>query len=441
MLLAIAAPAETRPHYGGTLRVAMRGDLRSLDPAAAQGDAFAQIAPLIYDTLTHQDANGKPLPALASAWQQESEHRWRLTLRSGARFSDGTPLGPSVVAQSLHDANADWNVRALGDAVLVESEQPLPDLPAQLALARNSIALRADDKLIGSGPFRVSEFQPGRRITLAALEESWHGRPFMDAIEIQFGRTTRDQAMDLELGRVDVIEVAPEQLTRMAQSGRRVVVSDPVELLALRFSHSLKDARVRQAIARSVDRDAIVNVLLQRHGEAAGSLLPNWISGYAFLFPTAPPTAVVRQVRTSMKPSPALTLVYDATDPLARLVAERIALNAADAGITLKTLPNTQNTTVPDAQLLRLRLPSTDAGVALSELARGERLSLSIGGVPVIAAEVYRTDSAALQEFWAVPIAYMPVAWALNSRVRNWTTSRDGSWRLEEVWLAEAGRP
>ena len=64
--------------------------------------------------------------------------------------------------------------------------------------------------------------------------------------------------------------------------------------------------------------------------------------------------------------APAWTLGYDASDPLARVIAERIALNARDAGLTLQP---TSHSTVADMRLVRMRLPSLDARVALSELA------------------------------------------------------------------------
>jgi hypothetical protein len=54
---------------------------------------------------------------------------------------------------------------------------------------------------------------------------------------------------------------------------------------------------------------------------------------------------------------------------------------------------------------------------------------------------VYRETLNALQDYWAVPIAYLPAAYALSSRVRNWTRTRDGSWDLENVWLAAENRP
>jgi hypothetical protein len=182
--------------------------------------------------------------------------------------------------------------------------------------------------------------------------------------------------------------------------------------------------------------------------------LPHWITGYSFLFPASPQVARARQLRTEARHAAALTLVYDAGDPLSRLVAERIALNAADAGITLKTLPSSQNITVPDVELVRVRLASTDPGVALAELARTDRLALSAldsGGPPLSApgfgadrvgpSDVYRATLAGLQDHWAVPLAYLPAAYAISPRVRNWTRTRDGSWDLDNLWLTAESSP
>jgi hypothetical protein len=54
--------------------------------------------------------------------------------------------------------------------------------------------------------------------------------------------------------------------------------------------------------------------------------------------------------------------------------------------------------------------------------------------------DVYRATVFAQQDHWAVPIAYLPAACAASARVRNWTRTRDGSWRLADVWLAPEAR-
>src|SRR5205085_10305751 len=80
------------------------------------------------------------------------------------------------------------------------------------------------------------------------------------------------------------------QVRLTAQRGVRTASSDLVELFALQFDMSrpaVQDVRLREAISAAIDRTSIAEVILQRQGIAAGSLLPNWVSGYAFPFPSA----------------------------------------------------------------------------------------------------------------------------------------------------------
>src|SRR5262249_40104968 len=133
-----------------------------------------------------------------------------------------------------------------------------------------------------------------RRAVYNADDRAPAGRPFLDGIEIQMGRRLADQAIDLDLGRADIVEIDPYEPRRNAPARNRVWISSPVRLLALVFGARIDDPRIREGLALAVDRTAIHNVLLQRQGEVAGGLLPQWLSGYAFLFPTAQDTGRAR---------------------------------------------------------------------------------------------------------------------------------------------------
>src|ERR1700732_3970957 len=141
----------------------------------------------------------------------------------------------------------------------------------------------------GSGAFRVSTWDPGKRAVLRANEDYREGRPFVDSVEIQMGRSAHDRVLDLELNKTDFAQIPAEQARPAADHGVRVSTSQPNELLALVFLRGrsgIETARVREAIARCIDRAAIVNFILQKEGEPAGGLLPQWSSGTAFLFST-----------------------------------------------------------------------------------------------------------------------------------------------------------
>ena len=77
-----------------------------------------------------------------------------------------------------------------------------------------------------------------------------------------------------------------------------------------------RNPRLREAVAQSIDRAAIVNFILQKTGEPAGGLLPQWSSGTAFLFPTATDPARAKELWSQIAPATKLVLGYDSADPL-----------------------------------------------------------------------------------------------------------------------------
>lgn len=393
-----AAPAWTarRPRYGGTLRVEIGAAVASLDPDAAaatpeEAAAQWQIDSLIYD---HRDADG----AFAGA--------------------------------------------------------------------------------AGSGPFRVTTFDAGKRAMLAANEDFREGRPFVDSIEISMGRAAHERLVDVELNKTDLVEIPPQDARRASEQGVRVSASQPDELLALIFvggnvkadpvgkvtSQANEQARgataqqvMGQALSLAIDRVAIVNFILQKTGEAAGGLLPQWSSGTAFLFPAAAPSAAdlehAKELWKQIAPSGALVLGYDSADPLEQSVAERIAVNAKEAGMAVRALAMpgagagisrgaAGRATHVDVELVRWRMSSPLPGVALkyflTRLYSEFLASFGAAAFPEITSpeDIYKQQRAALNTYRVVPLVWLPQVYGLSARVRDWKAPGPGeNWPLADVWL------
>jgi peptide/nickel transport system substrate-binding protein len=430
-----AAAGATRPHYGGTLRVTLQSAPNTLElPASAPPSDYwdaARVLSLVADNLVQSDSLGRPQPALAVAWQSDSTSKhWQLTLRRGVKFHDGSAATPVAVAQILGSLNSGWSVRGSGDFLIIESEIPMSSLLAELALPRNLILKRSSGGWpIGTGAFRVAEWQPGKRLQLAANEESWQGRPFVDAVEIEFGKSQREQAIALDLGKTDVIEAAPQ--ASGVNGSQRLRTSLPVELMALVFPANSKaqDARVREALALSIDRKPIQSVLLKGAGEPAGSVLPNWMTGYSSVFAAQANAQLARTVLAESR-QPALSLSYDPRDPQAQLIAERIALGARGVGLTLQVSLSGPE----DIRLVRVTLPSPDPSTSLREASR--ELGLPPPAVRSNAVEdLYQAERTLLDQHAVIPLFHLPVASAASRRVRDWEPDPAGAWRISEVWL------
>jgi hypothetical protein len=178
----------------------------------------------------------------------------------------------------------------------------------------------------------------------------------------------------------------------------------------------------------SVERGSMRSVLLQGAGQPTASILPNWMSGYGFVFPPDADLPRARQAREQVHSIPTWTLRYDGTDPLARLLAERIALNAKDAGLLL------QPTSTAAAELRLVRIPlASDPWIALTDV--GTLAGLPIGKKPGGVEDLYATEVALLATQRVIPLFHLPMSYASAGTLRNWTLRPDGSWTLADAWL------
>lgn len=300
----------------------------------------------------------------------------------------------------------------------------------------------------GSGAFHIAQWDSGKHLTLAANENYRGGRAFVDAIEIEMGRPARDRLLDLEVGTADFAEIPPEEARRAAERGVRVSASRVDQLVVLVFTagHTVsEDARAREALSRSIDRAAIVNFILQKEGEPAGGLLPQWSNGTAFLFPTGMDAAGAKELWSQISGSSRIALGYDSGDSLEQAIAERIAVNARDAGIALSAEAIPVGTASPanyDVRVLRLRIKSSRPRDALVGFTATLGPAAGLDSTPLPAAasleQIYGRERDIVSTYRVVPVVWLPQVYGLGSRVRGWEPPVAGEgWPLGNVWLEQ----
>ena len=434
VFVCVCASARTRPHYGGTLRVEIEGDPWN------GADGLARR--LVLDGITALDAEGKVRPALGTQWQSsDNNHRWQFQLRPGVHFQDGATLTSNSVVSALNLAcpqNCPWNtIRPAGSLVIFTTDAPSPHLPELLARDEFLIAEPpapegpAPNGTVGTGPFAVKT-AAGNTLTLAANDSCWQGRPFLDAIEIHSRRTVHDQWLDLGVSRADVVQVPPEGLREARQQQLTLGVSQPVSLLALVVSDSgaLANPQLRAAIAQAVDRSALYNVIFQKQGEITASVLPQSLTGYAFLFPADRDLNRAHEIRGGLT-APQLTLAAEGNGAM-QLAAQRLALNLHEAEFTVQITSNPQH-----ADLILRKLPVVGAEPA----ATLENLLRSAGQYSPVAqqspAALYRAEHDFLNRNTLVPLLDLPRAYATSGRVRDFTPRADGTPDLADVSLED----
>jgi peptide/nickel transport system substrate-binding protein len=253
-------------------------------------------------------------------------------------------------------------------------------------------------------------------------------------VEVVMGRLLREQSADLDLGKADVVELAWNEPRRTAGPPRRTWTSSPVRIVALVFGPRIADARLREALALSVNRAAIHNVLLQGQGEISGALLPQWLSGYAFLFDITADVPKARWLAAAV-PQAARSFTLGVDDAPLRPVADRIALNARDAGLTVSVVQGSAS----DVRLIEARIVSRDGARALPAIAASFGLPAPARADSPDA--LYAAEKALLEGFRVVPLFHLPDIYGVGPRVKGGPGIGPlGEWRFENLWL-EGGRP
>jgi peptide/nickel transport system substrate-binding protein len=421
-LAVVPGKSATRPHYGGSLTVELSTARTSLDPA----EWNAALSVPITETLVRVDGRGAFQPALSVAWQHDADlKRWRLSLRPKVTFHDGEPLNGASAAPSLLAAlkkkYGDVSIQTGGQAIVIQSSEAMPDLLADLAAPRTAIFRQSEaDPLIGTGPFRVTAWEPGRRLVVAAFDDYWGSRPYLDSVAIEFGSG---------YARADIFDIPVGPSHRILPEGIATWSSAPRSLVAITASNA--QPAVLQALTLVIDRAPIVNVLAQRKGEAAFSLLPQWLSGYAFLFQSAPDVPRAKQIVTQLQIGQSrlgpISLSYPANDPFLRSVAERIALNAHDAGMNIQPSPNANG----NLRLVDWPLESTDAAVELKRFA-GQANQLDAAKPEAL----YELERSLLADHHIIPLVYLRETYGIAPRVHIESSKSDTfALHLEDMWL------
>ncbi|MBZ5527434.1 MAG: hypothetical protein LAN71_05980 [Acidobacteriia bacterium] len=473
LALSAAAPLEAarQPRTGGTLRVEMSrsasADPRSWRAGTEEAATGARLAALLFDRLVDLDDYGRIQPRLAVAWAHDPAFlRWRFTIRAGVKFSDGAPLTPTEAALALRPLlAASRQLSVEGDALVIQSVSPMPDLLLELAAAPYFVCrAMPGGALAGTGPFlpgatpaaasangAAANFPDATaRLIFRANPDAWSGRPYVDAVEVTFGVPAQRQFYDLQMGLADIVELTPDLALRAAQGGLRTWTSAPLTLYALLFDESLPaaaDPRLREAFSLSLDRASMAGVLLQKQAEPASTLLPQWLSGYAFLVALETNMDRAKQLRAALPANFAssaepLRLRVDAPGDMARLLADRVAINARQAGLQVKVVNRagaSGATLAPDSaaelRLVSWRYSALLAGAELDSLAAGLGLARATAAAGANSAQLLAIERRILGEHDAVPLVILLESTGLAARVHDWMPARRGDWRLADVWL------
>lgn len=309
---------------GATLRIGQPQQIDSLNPFIGFSLAATDIFRAIYPTLTTYGPQDFAVqPELAESWESSPDKlTWTFKIRPGVRWSDGRPVTARDAAYTYNRmmtdpaaSTAQGNYVENFEAVTAPDERTLviktkspqstmlaidvPIVPEHIWSKIGDIASFPNDRMpvVGSGPFVLTGYEPEQDVTLRANEHYWRGSPEIDELQFRSFKNSDAEVQALIKGEIDVArKLTPTQfdalegqrnIKRVNGQGRRFyeLILNPgatnSDNAPIGTGHpALRDVRVRQAIDRAINRDALVDRVLGGHGQLGSGYLPPIFDDY-----------------------------------------------------------------------------------------------------------------------------------------------------------------
>jgi peptide/nickel transport system substrate-binding protein len=294
------------------LTVGLTADPSHLDPQAGEELSSNIMFYHIYDPLVRRNADLSFSPGLAESWEvAEDGVTWTFTLREGVTFHNGNPLTAEDVVYTIQRARDSIrpglvkniaSERAV-DARTVEIVTPAPYavLPAELAelliLDEEYTSGLEEGGLgedpVGTGPYQLTEWIRGESLSLEAFDDYWDGAAAIETVEFRPITNPATRTAALLTGEVDIIQdLAVRDVERVrAEEGFKVLTRPSLLNLVLAMDmraesptiegeNPMTDRRVREAIARAIDTDAINQIVMNGLASPSEQYVPESHTGH-----------------------------------------------------------------------------------------------------------------------------------------------------------------
>ena len=273
-------------------------DLKTLDPHMANDGYSARAFNQIYDALLKQGPNLEILPGLAESYENKSDTEIIFHIRKGVKFHNGDELKASDVKFSIDRMVSSPSVQSyfasidscaiIDDyTVSVKTKEPFAPLLFNLAGTYGSIVsekavTEAGDKYnenpIGTGPMKFKEWKPNDHITFVRNDDYWKGQPKATSVTIRVIPEASMRTIALENGEIDFIQtISPVDMPRVEANDKLKstnYLSQSVNWLSFNcIKAPFDNVKVRQALSYAIDKETMIEVVLEGRGQAVNSML------------------------------------------------------------------------------------------------------------------------------------------------------------------------
>ncbi len=300
------------------LRIALATEPSSIDPHYHVTTPNMAFSTHIFDRLVHMDERQSLVPGLALSWKNVDPTTWEFKLRPGVKWHDGSPFTADDVlftaerAAKVPNSPSGFGIYLKGKSfskvddltVRVSTAAPYPlmanDLATIAIVSKKQAAGAATSDYnsgkaaVGTGPYKFAAFVPGDKIELKANPDYWGAKPQWTNVTIRTVKSGPARVAALLAGDADVIEDVPtNDIAKLKTDGRVNIAQSPsyrVVFLQMdqwretspfanakdgsAIKNPFKSLKVRQAISKAINRQAIVQRVMEGNAAPAGQLLP-----------------------------------------------------------------------------------------------------------------------------------------------------------------------
>ncbi len=318
LLLAAAAPAAAQaPTKGGTLVVAIRESVLSLDPANHRSRVTETVLRSLFDGLVTRTPDGKVVPELAESWSRQAPDTFEFTLRSGVVFHNGDPLTAQDVKLSLERVAMDGRMEGKTSprksllpeiaeitvpsarVVRIRLKQPVPEAVLLSGLVHNQIVPRryveeatsgaADRAPIGAGPFRFVSGKLDQQVVAERFDRYYGGPPEMapvglarlDRVVFRVSPELATAIASLKTGQVHVVQNVPVTSLRDLKNDPNIQIKSYDGTRTTWFAMNvtlppLDKVEVRRALNHALDVETIIARVLDGQAVRMNGPVPSF---------------------------------------------------------------------------------------------------------------------------------------------------------------------
>ncbi|WP_179777862.1 ABC transporter substrate-binding protein [Amycolatopsis endophytica] len=313
-------PVAQAQEQGPVLRVALVQEIDHLNPFLASFASSTMVGRMTWEFLTLPSAeDNTPAPGLAESWTTSPDKlTWTYQIRDGVKWSDGQPVTAKDAAytftrimtdENAQEANGTYvenfeSVTAPDDHTLViRTKTPqasmtaldVPIVPEHIWANQPDMDNPATDEVpvvgVGDGPFLITEYRPNELVRLKANPDYWRGKSQVGELQFITYKSAEAAVHALQNNEVDFVNRLTstqfdtlknaDGITTNQATGRRyreLILNHGAQTLSRQpigdGNPVLKDVRVRQAIARALDPQTLVDKVLGGYGQTGGGIVP-----------------------------------------------------------------------------------------------------------------------------------------------------------------------